>query len=147
MQSCPETYPRSRRHCGRPALHEGSHGDMLTIHNRFSPSRRLAEYAGQGGSEPGGQRLSPAAYDALGASKTTGNPPELVVVGEFRREDGAIFLDYGVTTEYIEANSGHRLHRDTTGPDGVSRQGTWTLRRFCRECEFWDGRHAKSCKA
>lgn len=108
---------------------------MITTYTRFVPPRRIAEYVGQKGSEANGQRLSYAAYDALAASKVSGREPEFVVIGEYRRSDGASFLDLGVTRDYIEATTDFRWDA-----------GAKKLRYVCPECEMKDGKHATKCK-
>jgi hypothetical protein len=107
---------------------------MLTTYVRFTPPRRLSEYVGQPGPEATGERLTSTAYDAIAQSKVTGQPPELVVIGEYRREDGKSFLDFGVPTEHIEAVTEWRW-------DG----GVKRLRLVCPLCELKDGKHAKDC--
>lgn len=107
---------------------------MISEYVRFDPPRRLAEYNGQVGHEVGGQMLSPMAYDALAQAKTDRTLPAYVVVGEYRYEDGRRYLEFGVTTEHIEANSDFRRHPDTKN-----------LRLLCPNCETWDGKHKKAC--
>lgn len=110
---------------------------MMT-YTRFVPAHRLAEYAGQSGPEVGGQRLTPAAYEAMSIAKASGNPPELVVVGEYVRDDGVRFLNFGVPTAYIEATTDYRFHKDHNSPGG-------RLMILCRDCGLWNGKHTKTC--
>ena len=107
---------------------------MLTTYVRFTPPRRLAEYVGQAGPEATRERLTNAAYDALAQSKVSNLPCELVVIGEYRREDGAAFLDFGVPTEHIEAVTDWKW-------DGTVHR----LRLVCPLCEMKDGKHSKVC--
>lgn len=105
---------------------------MTMTHVRFEPTRKLTEYIGQPGEEIGGQRLTPAAYEAISDAKRTGKPSELVVTGEYIRSDGARFLTFGVTREHIEAVSDFRHHLGR-------------LHYLCPDCGLWDGRHSKVC--
>lgn len=107
---------------------------MIVEHVRFNPPRRLAEYRGQAGHEASGQMLSYSALDALATAVTTKTEPEYVVVGEFRREDGARFLELGTTTTFIEGSSDYRIHPESKN-----------LRLLCPNCETWDGKHKKTC--
>lgn len=107
---------------------------MITTYHRFTPARRVAEYVGQSGHEANGQKLTYAAYDALAASKVTGIPCDLVVIGEYRREDGSSFLDFGTPRDHIEAASEHRWDAEAK-----------RLRIICQLCQEKDGRHAKTC--
>lgn len=100
----------------------------------FTPNRKLAEYVGQAGHEANGQRLTAAAYDSLAASKVSGLPADLVVIGEYRREDGAAFLAFGCPREHIEAVTDYRWDEDAH-----------RLRLLCPICGAKDGRHEKSC--
>lgn len=110
-----------------------------TTYVRFDPPRRLTEYAGQAGMEVGGQRLTPAAYEAIAEAKRSGLPCELVVIGEYVRPDGKGFLSFGTPPEYIEAVTDYRRRRGEDGkPDS-------RLRLWCANCEMWDGKHTKSC--
>lgn len=135
MTPCVGSFPRSNRPCLRPADHEGEHGHLVVDRRRFDKPRRVAEYRGQAGDEVGGHRLSPAAFDALAASITTGNPPELVAVGEYVREDGRSWLDYAESTAYIEATTEWRW-------DAVNERLRWV----CPSCGLKDDKHVKSCE-
>lgn len=103
-------------------------------HVRFRPPRKVAEYVGQAGHESNGQRIPTYVYDALSASKTSRIPMEFVVIGEYRRDDGASFLDFGSTTEHIETVTDYRW-------DGEAKR----LRVICPACGLKDGRHTKVC--
>lgn len=106
---------------------------MALSYERFAPPRKLEQYVGQAGLEMGGLALSPAAFAALAESKTTGIPCELAVIGRWF-DDKRTFLDFGVTTTYIEATTDYRYDRDAH-----------RLRLLCPLCGLKDGRHAKGC--
>ncbi len=100
---------------------------------RFSPPHLLGEYAGMPGYEIGGTALGMRGLDALVVEKAT-KQRELVVIGQYRYDDGRFFLDFGVPTAWIEEHSSYVLD-----------DGTRRLRLFCRECEGWDGHHGRAC--
>ncbi len=95
---------------------------------RFDPPRRLVEYL----AEPA--LLNQNALDAIAYAKNNHSIPEYVVRGEYRYEDGRRVIEYGVSAEFIEANSDYRRHPETHN-----------LRLFCPNCELWDGKHRKTC--
>ena len=135
MTPCIGYFPKGNRQCERPADHTGEHGNLLVQYQRFRPPQLLAEYAGKHGSELGGLRLDAAAYAAIADAKVSGDPPALVVIGEYQREDGQSFLDYGAPTGYIETVSNHRWD------ENVQR-----LRLVCPDCGMKDGKHSKGCE-
>lgn len=106
---------------------------------RFTPFRPLAEYVGQAGHEFGGQMLSSAAYEALGASKTRRQPPEYVVTGQMTYPDGRRYLVLGVNYAYIEATTDwrRRIHEDGTMDSKLTYR--------CPDCGHWAGKHARTC--
>ena len=91
------------------------------------PNEPLSKYRTSG-------RLSFAAYDALALSMSTGKPCELVIIGEWIRDDGRRWFDYGVTTAYIDATTDYRYDRDAR-----------RLRLVCPECAQKDGKHTRTC--
>lgn len=107
---------------------------MLTTYTRFSPSRPLSQYVGQAGSEATREKLTSAAYDALAASKMSRTEPELVVIGEYHREDGATFLDFGVPQSHVESTTDFRWDREAR-----------RYRLLCPLCGWKDGKHTKGC--
>lgn len=104
----------------------------MSEYHPFAEARPIAQYAGQAGHELGGQALTPAAYQALAQSRSSGIPCELVATGQWVYDDGRRFLELRVTREYIEATSDMRHH------DG-------RLRWLCPRCGLFDGRHTKAC--
>lgn len=136
MTPCVGTYPDSYRPCDRPAQHEGEHGPIVTAYVRFAPVRQTSEYRGQRGPEVNAQRLTPAAYDDMAEARMSKRPVGLVVIGEWIREDGERFLDFGVPTAHIEAATDYRYHSDSK-----------TLRVYCQSCDRWDQKHVKGCEA
>lgn len=105
---------------------------MTMTYNHFTPHRPLRQYRGQAGAEANGQMLPPYAMDALAESMTSDLPCELVVLGEYVRDDGVRFLNFGVTRGYVEAMT-----------DFLDEGGR--LRLVCPTCEMKDGKHLKSC--
>lgn len=99
----------------------------------FRPPRSVREYRGQKGNETNGQRLPWMVQDSLGVTIPADLPDEFVVIGE-RTADGEAFLDFGVTTAYIEAVTDCRWDERTK-----------RLRLRCPACLTWDGKHTKGC--
>jgi hypothetical protein len=119
------------RPCRRPPAHEGPCGDLRS--ERVRVARPLQEYLSK--RRPNGTPvLEPVALEALGDARSDHRDPALIVMGEQRREDGELFLDYAVTVEHIERVSGFRYHDDSR-----------RFRLFCTECGLWDGKHGKTC--
>lgn len=83
------------------------------------------------GNEPSKFMLSWAALDALGTSKASRQPCELVVIGEEQTED-KFYLVYGVQRSYIEATTDYR-HLDGG------------LHYVCPECLELRGKHRRTC--
>lgn len=102
----------------------------------FSPWRSPREYQGQKGAEVGGLRLPVYVMVSLSETIPKGLPEQYVVKGEWTTPDGRAFLQFGVTTEWIEAVTDHRW-------DPMTRR----LRLKCPSCLYWDGRHRKNCGA
>lgn len=101
----------------------------------FSPWRSPREYRGQAGSEVGGLRLPAHVMASLGTTIPKGLPEQYAVKGEWTYPDGRTFLEFAVTTEWIEAVTDHRYD-----------PGQHRLRVKCPSCEFWDGKHRKGCE-
>ncbi len=97
---------------------------MTTSYHPFRPAHALTEHL----SDPA---MPPHGYDAVAASKVSGQPPEFVVQGEWRR-DNRRFLDLALSRDYIEAVSNYR---DLDG----------TLRWTCPECGRLSGKHTRVC--
>ncbi len=108
----------------------------MTTYTEFRPPRSVRQYLGQPGSEPNGQLLPWTVLDSHADCVTRSLPEEFVVIGEELHEDGRRFLQFGATTEFIEATTSWRW-------DGQTRQ----LRSWCPVCEHWDGKHSKGCTA
>lgn len=104
---------------------------MSTEYHPFSPPRPVAQYAGQAGPH-NGQALDANAYAALATSKVKGGPCELVVRGEYVRDDGVRFLDFAIDPVWLELNSNYRR------VDG-------RLRWVCPRCGLMSGQHTKVC--
>lgn len=101
-----------------------------TEYHRFNPPHRPEEYVGQ----PGpyfGMALPPYVYDAIAVAKVTHRANQYAVLGEVRRDDGARFLDFGVTAAWLVENTNYR-------PDERGH-----VRWICPECG--KSRHAKGC--
>ena len=107
---------------------------MELTYERFDPPRPLSQYVGSAGNELGGLALSPMAFEALAAAKTSDLPCELVVIGAWIDPTGRRYLDYGATTAFIEATTDWRYDR-----------GRERLRLVCQVCQMKDGKHTKSC--
>lgn len=99
---------------------------------RFDPPHLLAEYADRTGPNLG-NALPFDGYEALSEAKTSGNPPRLAVIGEWRDPDGTRYLDLGVTLAWLGAATNYRV--DPTG----------ALRWTCPSCAQRSGKHAKAC--
>ncbi len=108
---------------------------MPTEHVLFTPTRSMRQYLGQAGHEASGQMLSFAALDSLAEGQNKGHAPDMVVIGEYREDDGRRYLEFGATSEHIIANSDYRIHPVTN-----------KLRLQCPACELWDGRHTRGCE-
>jgi hypothetical protein len=108
---------------------------MSARYHPFQEARPLVQFVGQAGADIGGLLLSPAGYQAIAESKTTGLPCELVAVGEDIGPDGERRLRYAATREYIEATTDWRWDA-----------GTRRLRLLCPLCGLRDGKHRKSCE-
>ena len=109
------------------------------IHARiivFDRPRPLTDYLENGrpmaGKEAGGLILPPLALDALAASKTSGQPCEIVATGEEWTLDGRHYLTFGVSRDYIEATTDYR--HEKAG-----------LAYVCPECGDKHGQHRKMC--
>lgn len=96
-----------------------------TQHFVFRPPHQLAEHL----SDPA---MPMAGFDVLAEAKVANRPPELVVIGEYRRADGRRFLDLGVNPAFLETVTNYRLH-----------DGHW--RWECPECGKLGGKHARTC--
>lgn len=103
---------------------------------RYDPPRPLAAYRDSPGPEMGGLALSPMALDALAESVTSGKPPEFVVIGEWRQDDSRRYLDFAVSTAYLEATTDYRYDRDAR-----------RMRLVCPACGLKDGKHTRGCDA
>jgi hypothetical protein len=101
----------------------------------FAPWRSAREYQGQQGSEVGGLRLPVNVMNSLAETIPKHLPEQYAVKGEWTYPDGRRFLEFAVTTEWIEATTDLRWD-----------PGQRKLRVKCPLCEFWDGKHAKGCK-
>jgi hypothetical protein len=101
----------------------------------FFPWRSAREYQGQSGSEVGGLRLPAYVTESLAATKLRGLPEQYTIKGETTTPDGRRFLDFAVTTEYIEKVTDFRYDA-----------GQRKLRLRCPLCLFWDGKHRKGCE-
>lgn len=133
MNRCEAMFPPpDPRRCQRPDGHAGPHGHLTSIYDRFYPARAIAQYLGQSGVEVGGLALSPAALDARSASIASGQPCELVVIGQQRREDGTRRLVFGAAKTHIEATSDYR-------DEGRG------LHYECPECGRRGGQHDRGC--
>lgn len=84
------------------------------------------------GNEVGGRALPPHVLDSHSRSVCEGLPDEYVAIGEDRRPDGATFLRFAVTREYIEATTSFR-------------QTDRGLVYVCPDCEGTSGKHSKRC--
>lgn len=104
---------------------------MITL----NPHRSVREYKGQAGDEPNGMKLPWSVLDSLAATESRRLPNQYVVIGETISSDGKRRLEFGVTTEFIEATTDHRW--DPT---------QHKLRIRCPACLIWDGKHAKGCQ-
>ena len=105
---------------------------MNLAYLRYPAPRRVEEYQGQTGSEVGGSILPGFVYEAIAAAKTSGNPCQYTVTGEWRREDGVRYLHFGVTRDYIETVTNYR---DTASG----------LRWTCPDCGLVGGKHHRTC--
>lgn len=79
---------------------------MTLQYVRFDPPHLLREYVGKAGPHLG-NALPSAGYDALADAANTGNPPQYVVIGEWRDGDTS-WLDLGVTVAWLHAASSYR---------------------------------------
>ena len=101
----------------------------------FYPWRSPREYRGQAGSEIGSVRLPAYVVESLATTAAEGLPEQYVGKGEWTTADGRQFLEFAVTTEWIEAVSDHRWD-----------PGQRRLRLQCPACLFWDGKHRRACE-
>jgi hypothetical protein len=109
---------------------------MNGTYQRFSPWRSPREYQGQPGFEMSSHLVLPTyVMDSLATTIPKGQPEQYAVKGEWTYPDGRRFLEFAVTTEWIEATTD--LRYDT---------GQRKLRLQCPLCLFWDGKHAKGCR-
>lgn len=104
----------------------------------FKPPRHIKEFLGEPGWEATGTLLPFIVLDAHAQTivrRRAGPAPEkFCVIGEYNREDGRRYLDFAVTSEWIEANSNHRLEEAT-------REYRWK----CPMCALLGGKHEKGC--
>lgn len=104
---------------------------MTTEYHPFYPNRPVAQYAGQAGPH-NGQALDATAFAALADAKMSGGVCEIVVRGQWVRDDGVTYLDFGVDPVWVELHSHYRR------VDG-------RLRWVCPTCGQMSGKHSKTC--
>jgi hypothetical protein len=127
------------RQCQRPLGHapdsdsNPAHGTVRSRYERFAFPAPVRQYIGLPGHEISGQMLPPSVYDAIASAKMSGRPCEYIVLGQQIREDGAVFLQFGVPGAYIENRTDWKV------------QENGSLRLVCPECSAKDGKHSRTC--
>lgn len=94
----------------------------------FIPHRSVRDFRQSG-------RLPNHVLDSLAMTITRHLPDEYAVIGETVYEDGRTFLEFAVTTAYIEATTIWRHDAEQH-----------RLRLVCPACGLKDGRHTKGCE-
>lgn len=104
---------------------------MKTEYVPFNPARKPEEYIGQPGRH-NGLALPHDTIEAIGRSRLTGQAHPFLVRGEWRREDGARWLDIAIDSTWVGANTNYKT------VDGRLR---WT----CPECGKLSDAHGRGC--
>lgn len=111
----------------------------MTRTTRYATPRPLSDWTEDGhvvaGHEVGGLALPPYGLAALAIARATGQPCELVVIGEEWHDDGRHHLVLGASRAHIEAVTDYR-------DDGAGH-----LHYVCSECGSRGGRHVRGCAA